>query len=158
PPPQEWFQEPSDLPAEIHGETVAEAFLSRALAHPRDVAVADDLGGVVRYERLLVGAVVLARRLAQLPAANVGLLLPASVASDTAFLGMHLAGKLPVVLNWTTGPANLAHAARVMNLTHVVTSRAFLNRSGVKVEGVETIPLEDLRKSVGRLELLRTLL
>jgi long-chain-fatty-acid--[acyl-carrier-protein] ligase len=158
PPPQEWFQPPSDLPAEIHGETVAEAFLTRALAHPRDVAVADDLTGVARYERLLVGAVVMARRLAQLPAANVGLLLPASVASDIAFLGMHLAGKLPVVLNWTTGPANLAHAARVMNLTHVVTSRAFLNRSGVKVEGVETIHLEDLRKSVGRLELLRTLL
>jgi long-chain-fatty-acid--[acyl-carrier-protein] ligase len=158
PPPPEWFQPPSDIPAEIHGETVAEAFLTRALAHPKDVAVADDLTGVVKYERMLVGAVIMARRLARLPAANVGLMLPASVVSDAAFLGMHLVGKLPVLLNWTTGPANLAHAARVMNLTHVVTSRAFLNRSGVRVEGVETILVEDLRKSVSRLELLRTFL
>ena len=57
-----------------------------------------------------------------------GLLLPASVACDTAFLALHLAGKLPVLLNWTTGPANLAHAAQLMGLTHVITSRGFLDR------------------------------
>jgi long-chain-fatty-acid--[acyl-carrier-protein] ligase len=158
PPSPEWFRPPSDQAAEIRGETVAEAFITRALAHPTDVVVADDLLGVVKYERLLVGAVLMARRLAELPAANVGLMLPASVVSDAAFLGMHLAGKLPVLLNWTTGPANLAHAARTMNLTHVVTARAFLNRSGVKVEGVEYLFVEDIRKGVGRLERLWTFL
>ena len=34
-------------------------------------------------------------------------------------------GKLPAILNWTTGPNNLAHAAKLMGLTHVVTSKAF---------------------------------
>src|SRR5262249_3092575 len=43
-------------------------------------------------------------------------------------------------------------------LTHVVTSQAFLDRTGVHVEGTESVCLEDVRKTIGRMELLRTLL
>src|SRR5262249_41039687 len=100
---------------------------------------------------LLAGALVLARRFAALPGTNVGLLMPASVAGDTAFLGLQLAGKLPVVLNWTTGEANLAHAARLLDLTHVVTSNQFLDRLRVHVEA-EKVCLEDLGQRIGRLE------
>jgi long-chain-fatty-acid--[acyl-carrier-protein] ligase len=159
PPPPAWFQPSSDEGAsEIKGDTIAEAFVARALACSRDVAAADDLAGVLTYERLLIGALALSRRLMTVPAANVGLLLPASVAGDTALLALFLADKLPVVLNWTTGPGNLAHAARTMELTHVLTSRAFIDRSGVAVEGVQYLFLEDLRRKIRRWELLRTLL
>src|SRR5262249_36870760 len=74
------------------------------------------------------------------------------------FLALHLAGKLPIMLNWTTGPANLAHAARVMGLTHVVTSKAFIDRLGIENQGWEYVFLEDVRQGIGRFELLRTLL
>jgi long-chain-fatty-acid--[acyl-carrier-protein] ligase len=159
PPPSEWFRPPSDQgPLDVRGDTIAGAFVGRALANRRDVAAADDLAGALSYERLLVGALTMARRFAALPAPNVGLMLPASVACDLAFLGLHLAGKLPVVLNWTTGPANLAHAARTMGLTHVVTSRQFIDRSGVAVESVDYLFLEELRQGIGKFELLRTLL
>ena len=159
PPPPEWFRPPSDEGLlTILGETLPEAFVARALANPKDVAAADDLAGVVTYERLLVGALVMAGRFARLPGANVGLMLPASVACDMALFGLHLAGKLPVVLNWTTGPANLAHAARTVGLRHVVTSRQFLDRSGVEVPGVAYLFLEALRQGMGKWELLRTLL
>jgi long-chain-fatty-acid--[acyl-carrier-protein] ligase len=159
PPPPEWFRPPSDAgPLEIRGDTLAAAFVERALSSRRDVVVCDDLAGVLTYERLLVGALTLARRLAALPAENVGLLLPSSVGCDVAFFGLQLAGKLPVVLNWTTGPANLAHAARVMGLTHVVTSRAFLDRTGIQVEGVQYLFLEALRQDIGKREQLVTLL
>src|SRR5205823_6848818 len=130
----------------------------RALRNRRDVIAADDLAGVLSYERLLVGSLVLSRRFAGLAAPNVGLLLPASVGCDLAFLGLQLAGKLPVVLNWTTGPANLAHAAKTMGLRHVVTSRAFIDRAGVKDAGAPYVFLEDLRKTIGKFELFRTLM
>jgi long-chain-fatty-acid--[acyl-carrier-protein] ligase len=159
PAPPEWFRPPSDTgPLQILGDTVPEAFFKRVRACRKDVAVADDLAGVLTYERLLVGALTMSRRFASLPSANVGLMLPASAASDIAFLGLHLAGKLPVVLNWTTGPANLAHAARLMGLTHVVTSRTFVDRTGVAVEGVQYLFLEELRQQIRKGELLRTLL
>src|SRR5262249_40135738 len=122
------------------------------------VAAADDVAGVVTYERLLVGVLALARRFKGVPGTRVGLLLPASVACDTAFLALHWAGKVPVMLNWTTGPAGLAHAARTMGLTHIVTSQQFLDRTGVQVEGTQMICLEDVRQGIGRWELLRTLL
>ena len=72
PPPPEWFRPASDEePRRILGETIPKAFIARALADRRGVAAADDLAGVVSYERLLAGAMVMARRFARLPAANV---------------------------------------------------------------------------------------
>jgi long-chain-fatty-acid--[acyl-carrier-protein] ligase len=159
PPPQAWFAPPSDTGAfVILGETIPEAFLNRVARHPKDVAVADDIAGVLTYERLLVGALTMAERFRALPGANVGLLLPASVAADVAFLGLHLAAKLPVALNWTTGPANLKYAVELMRLTHVVTSKAFIDRMPVAVPGASFVFLEDLRAGVGKLELLKRLL
>jgi long-chain-fatty-acid--[acyl-carrier-protein] ligase len=159
PAPWEWFRTArSDGPLQIQGETLAEAFVNQALTHPDEVAAADDVAGVVTYGRLLVGVLALARRLTDVPGTRVGLLLPASVACDAALLALHWAGKVPVMLNWTTGPAGLAHAARAMSLTHIVTSQAFLDRTGTQVEGTQPICLEDVRKGIGRWELLRTLL
>jgi long-chain-fatty-acid--[acyl-carrier-protein] ligase len=158
PPPPSWFRPPSTPAAEFLGATLAEAFVNRALANPGDVAAADDLAGVRTYDRLLVGALVLARRFAELPAANVGVLLPASVTCDAVLLGLQLAGKVAVVMNWTTGPANLAHAARLTGLTHVVTSDQFIDRLDIDIEGVPYLYLEDVREGTGRWELLRTLL
>ncbi len=142
----------------IPGETVAEAFLNQALARRQMLIVADDLAGGLTYERLIIGATAMAARFRAIPAENIGLMLPASVACDLAFLGLHLAGKLPVVLNWTTGPANLAHAAKVMKLSHVITSKAFVDRVQVEVPGATFLFLEELRAGMGKFELLRRLL
>jgi long-chain-fatty-acid--[acyl-carrier-protein] ligase len=159
PAPPQWFRPLSETGvASIKGDTFAEAFVNRALANRGDVILFDDLSGLLTYERVLVGALSMSRRLAKLPRPNVGLLLPASAASDIAFMGLHLAGKLPVLLNWTTGPANLEHAAQVMELDHVVTSRAFIDRTAIEVKGTQYLFLEDLRGTIGKLELLWTLL
>jgi long-chain-fatty-acid--[acyl-carrier-protein] ligase len=159
PPPSAWFRPSnSDAPLEIHGETMVDAIVTPALASPGEVVADDDLAGAVTYPRMLTGALLLARRFARIPAPNVGLLLPASVACDTALVALHLAGKLPVILNWTTGPANLAHAARLMQLTHVVTSQAFIDRTDIEVEGTVYVYLEALQARLGKLEQLWTLL
>ncbi|QDU23461.1 AMP-binding protein [Urbifossiella limnaea] len=159
PPPAAWFNPATSAdPVAVEGATIPEAVLTRAFKQRRDVILADDLAGGVTYERLVVGAWAMSRRFAELPSASVGLLLPASVAGDTALLAIMLAGKLPAVLNWTTGPANLGHAAQVMGLTHVVTSKAFIDRTQVQVPGTEFIFLEHLRAKMGKVELLSRLL
>jgi acyl-CoA synthetase (AMP-forming)/AMP-acid ligase II/1-acyl-sn-glycerol-3-phosphate acyltransferase/acyl carrier protein len=160
PTPPLWFRPPSDTgPVTFLADTIPEAFVARALACRKDIAVSDDLAGVLTYERLLVGALTLSKRLAKLPGTNVGLLLPASAGCDMAFMALQLAGKLPVVLNWTTGQGNLEHAARLMGLRHVVTSEAFLDRIDLAdLPGVEWTYLEDLRKDTGKVELLKTLM
>jgi long-chain-fatty-acid--[acyl-carrier-protein] ligase len=155
-----WFapRRDADAPFAIPAPNILEGFVRQALAHPGEAAAYDDLAGVVTYARLLTGARLLARRFAQLPGDAVGLMLPASVAADTAFMALLLARKLPVLLNWTTGPVNLNHAANVMSLRRIITSRKFIDRTGLKVEGVEYVFLEDLRKGIGKFEAMRTLL
>jgi long-chain-fatty-acid--[acyl-carrier-protein] ligase len=143
--------------------TILEAFVRQALAHPDEAAAADDLSGVVTYARMLTGARLMAKRFAKMPGAAVpgdavGLMLPASVAADTAFLALLGARKLPVLFNWTTGPVHLNHAAKVMRIQRVITSRKFIDRVGVKIEGVDYVFLEDVRKSIGKIEALATLL
>jgi long-chain-fatty-acid--[acyl-carrier-protein] ligase len=159
PPPPAWFRPLTDTGSlKLLGETIPAAFVNRALHNPKDVAVADDLAGALTFERFLVGVLTMSRRFKAIESQNVGLLLPASAACDIALLALHMAGKLPVVLNWTTGPGNLAHAASVMKLTHVVTSKAFIDRTSITVAATKYVFLEEVRASIGKLELLRTLL
>src|SRR5260221_1981533 len=141
-----------DAAFSILAPTILEAFARQALAHPDEAAAADDLSGVPTGAEMLTGARLLAKRFGQLPGQAVGLMLPASVAADTSFMALLWARKLPVLLNWTTGPVNLDHAAKVMRLRRVVTSRKFIDRIGVKIEGVEYLFLEDVRKGIGKVE------
>lgn len=159
PPPPGWFTPPTVTTAvEVIGETVPEAILNRVVWSPRDVAAADDLAGVLTYERLLTGAITLAHRFRPIPEENVGLLMPASVAGSVALLGLHLAGKLPVILNWTTGPANMGHAVGLTGVQRVVTSKKFIDRTHIQVPGAEFLYLEDVRQTVGRFEIFRRFL
>jgi long-chain-fatty-acid--[acyl-carrier-protein] ligase len=154
-----WDRPSSDQrPHEVLAETLAEAYVQRALRQLDDPAVADDLSGVLNYRRLLVATTLLARKFRELPGEAIGVMLPASVAADVAFFGLHLAGKLPAVLNWTTGPANLAHAVKVLGTTRVITSRRLIDRLGIEVAGADYVFMEDLRPQISKFEALRTLL
>ena len=118
-------------------------------------------GPPVRHTRLppdARGAQLMADHFRSLPGDAVGVLLPASVAADLAFFGLHLAGKLPVMLNWTTGPANLAHAVEKLALRRVISSRKLIDRMGIEVPGAEYVFLEDVRARIGKLAALRAVL
>ena len=138
--------------------TVAEAFVRRALERPHQVVAADGVSGAVSYRRMLVGAVLMARRFAKLPQEHVGVMMPASVAADIVFFALHLAGKVPVMLNWTTGPANLSHALESTDTRRIITSQRLVDRLGIEVEGGDYLFLEDLRKEIGKVEALATML
>ncbi len=158
PPPPNW-QRPSgdDGPSSVLGSTVGESFVLRARADRRLSAVADDLSGALDYERLWVGATLLARRIRKMPGRYVGILLPAAAATDLVFLAVTLADKVPVMLNWTTGSAGLRHAVRTLDLKAALTSQRFAEGVGVDLEGIPLVFLENLREDIGFVEKLSTL-
>ena len=159
PPKPLWFTPPTGgHTLEILGETVPVAIVNRCVRNPKDIFGADDVSGVLTYERLFVGAQILAARFRQIPDANIGLMLPASVGGMVSLVALHLAGKLPVILNWTTGPANLAHAVKLLGVTRVITSKKFIDRAQVSVNGAEFVFLEDVRGTVSQLEPIRRML
>lgn len=157
--PSQWSETSrvADKP-QVLRETIAEAFVERALRQPRDVAAADALSGVLSYRRVLVGALLMAKRFKELQAKHIGIMLPASVAADVAFFAAQLSGKVPVMMNWTTGPANLAHGVKVTGVTHIVTSRKMIDRLAIDVQGAEYLYLEDVKQSISKFEAIKTLL
>ncbi len=143
---------------EVLCETIAAGFVKRCLTQPSDVAAADALSGVVTYRRVLVGALLMAERFKKLPEHHVGIMLPASVAADIAFFAVHLAGKIPVMMNWTTGPSNLAHGVEVTGVKHIVTSQKMIDRLAIEVEGADYLYLEELKQGITKFEMITTLL
>ncbi len=159
PVPAAWFALPrsTDAPAVLAG-TVAEAFVRRALAAPSEPAVADRISGVLPSRRLLVGASLMARRFAAWPEKHVGVMLPASVAADIVFFALHMAGKTPVMMNWTTGPSSLAHGVKVTGTQRIITSKKLVDRLGIEVPGAPYEYLETIRGGIGKAEQISTLL
>lgn len=144
----------SEIPG-IPEDTITKAFLSRAEDLWGEVAVADDTAGALTYGDLVWKARLLSEHFDWPEEEAVGVLLPSSVAADSTFIALLLAGKLPVFLNWTTGPGNLASAVRTMKIRHVVTSKQVIDRFDIKVEGAEYVFLEEI---AGRINKLRALL
>ncbi len=156
--PDAWIAtETNKQPPQILAETIAAAFVRRALAELDNVAAADGLSGVLKYRRMLVGSTLMSKRFKELPQQHIGVMLPASIAADIVFFAAHLAGKVPVMMNWTTGPAHLAHGAKVTDVKHIVTSRKMIDRLGIEVAGTQYVYLEDLRSQIGKGEGLWTL-
>ena len=157
--PVAWTRSPrGPVEATVLGETIGEAFVRRLLTHPGDAAAADDLSGALTCRQMLVATTLMSRRFSRLDGDAVGVLLPASVAADLVFFGLTLANKLPVMLNWTTGQAHLMHAVRTMGIRRVITSRRFVDRLGIELDEAEYVFLEEVRKEIGKLAALRTLL
>ena len=138
-------------------DTVASAFVRRMIETPAVAATGDPMSGVLSRRRLLVAATLMARRFAKIPENHVGVMLPASVAADIVFYAMHLAGKIPVMMNWTTGPLGLAHGIQVTGVRTVVSSSRLVDRLGITVEGAEYVFLEDVKQSIGKIEALGVL-
>ncbi len=135
-------------------ETVAAAFTRRMIEAPEAAATGDPMSGVLSRRRLLVAANLMAQRFARIPQQHVGVMLPASVAADIVFYAMHLAGKTPVMMNWTTGPSGLAHGIEATGVRQVVTSSRLVDRLGIAIEGSDYVFLEDVKKSIKKTEAL----
>ncbi|MBD0270885.1 MAG: MFS transporter, partial [Acetobacteraceae bacterium] len=149
------------------GRTVFEAVADAAKRHGRGrTAVEDPLSGKLSYRRLLAGADVLGRKLAPLAAEGeaVGVLLPTANAAAAAVLGLISAGRVPAMLNFTAGAANLRAACAAAKVGAVVTSRRFLEQAKLGALAEElgrharVVFLEDVGAGVGALDRLRGLL
>ncbi len=136
--------------------TVPQALAQTARRLPGKVALQDITMQEVGFRRVQVGARVLAgqwRRRLNGPGERVGVLLPNVNAFPVTVLSLWLAGKVPAILNYSTGPAILAACVRLSGLRQIITSRAFVARARLDLEplrgeGVELIFLEDVRSAI----------
>lgn len=124
-------------------------FIEIARRHGRKLAMVDRTGHKrLSYRRLLIGSLTLAGRIRRISEGYIGIMLPNSAASFVAVLGTVMAGKIPVMINYSTGAVeNCAYAKAKCGFETILTSRALLKRLRTP-QGKGMICLEDLLQTI----------
>lgn len=122
----------------------------------------------LNYRRLMTGVAVLEARWRELlsktpEGGRVGVLLPNVNAVPVTLLSVWAAGRVPAILNFSTGVPVMKICLDLAGVRQVITSRAFLEKakldlSSVASAGIELVFLEEVRAGVtGGLKLSRLL-
>lgn len=139
----------AELRAASH-ETLGTRFIETARKNWPALAVADSSGRELTYGRALTGALLFAdwAKANSNPREKIGLLLPASAAASLANVGITLAGRVPVNLNFTVGKETMASAIDQCKIRVIVTSKTFLEKA--KLEQLPgMVFVEDLMGKIG---------
>jgi acyl-[acyl-carrier-protein]-phospholipid O-acyltransferase/long-chain-fatty-acid--[acyl-carrier-protein] ligase len=147
--------------------TVIESLIEAAKTHgPNWLAIEDPLSGKLTYKRLLTAVAVLGRKLMPLALAGrpLGVMLPTSNGGVVTLFAVMAAGRVPAMINFSAGAANILGACRAAEVDTILTSRAFVEKGRLdhvvaQIEKqVRIVYLEDIRKTVGKIDKLRGLL
>jgi len=121
--------------------------------------MADSTGQALTYGQSLIATLAFSRAIRRLTPDQemVGLMLPASVGGALANIATLAAGRIPVNLNFTAGGDSIAVAIERCRIRTIITSRTFLDKAGIAATPAMVF-LEDIRKSVTRIDKLTALL
>ena len=161
PVPRPWFSdgEPDSRLTLAGGDTLTEVLLAQAQRAPGRIIVADQISGARTYRDLITAIMVLKPEIETYEGERVGIMLPASVAATVSYLATLFAGKTPVMLNWTVGSRNLAHALEVAEVKNVLTVKPLVAR--VENQGTDLSEIKErfayLEELGGRVSLPRKL-
>ena len=135
-----------------------EAFLDACKTHgPKTKILTDGDGRILSYGDLRKASFALSAPLRNItePDEAVGILLPTGAGAVIAFLSIHAAGRIPAMLNFTSGIKNLKAASETAPLKTVVTAHKFVELAGLSSlvselsEFVNVVYLEDMREEIG---------
>ncbi len=120
----------------------------------------------VSYRRLLMGSAVLGRKIAALSeqGERVGVLLPNSKGAAVTFFALQAFGRVPAMLNFSTGVKSMLSALTAAEIRTVLTSRRFIERGQMQATEAalagkaRLVYLEDVAASIGAFDKARGLI
>ena len=123
----------------------------------KQLAVQDPVAGSLSYGKLLTAAAVLGEKFTTLYAdqPTLGIMLPNANGSCATLLGVMSAGKVPAMINFTSGTANILAACKAAEVRTVLTSRAFVEQAKLAAvveevgRSVDIVWLDDVRAGIG---------
>lgn len=152
-----------EMSAMVFATTDTDRTLFEALCAARDLhggktlVVEDVTRKALSYNRLITACGLLGKRLAAgtTQGEAVGVLLPNINGAAVAFFGLQAFGRVPAMLNFTVGEANLRSACATARIRRVVTARAFVEQAkleeavaALKADGIAVSYLEDVAATV----------
>ena len=124
-------------------------FVRMAKTHSKKLAIKDKTTkSDVTYSRALIGALILAKKFEPYDEGYIGIMIPTSAGCALATVGALMSGRVPVMINYSTGAANNArYAQEKCSFKTIITSKALLEKIECPViEGM--VMIEDIMKSV----------
>ena len=105
-------------------------FIQSAKKYGKKIAVYDQATGQdFTYSRMLIASLILKNSLAKIKGKYVGILLPTSVGCMLGVLGTLMNGKIPVMINYSTGAIeNCRYAREKCHFKTILTSRYLLEK------------------------------
>ena len=147
--------------------TVIEALIAAAKLHgPNWLAVEDPVSGQLSYKRLLMAIAILGRKLMPFAPQGrpLGVMLPTSNGAVVTLFAVMSAGRVPAMINFTAGAANILAACRAAEIDTILTSRVFVEKGRLDnviaqlAAKLRIVYLEDIRKTIGIADKLRGLM
>jgi acyl-[acyl-carrier-protein]-phospholipid O-acyltransferase/long-chain-fatty-acid--[acyl-carrier-protein] ligase len=139
-------------------ETLFQSLLNARHIHGRNHHILEDIQRTpLTYGRIVLGSFILGRRLAELTPGEktIGVLLPTAAGCFVTLFGLHAAGRVPALLNYSTGINNMIAACRTAEVKTVITSRRFVEAGNftddvaLLEKEARIIWIEDVREKVG---------
>jgi acyl-[acyl-carrier-protein]-phospholipid O-acyltransferase/long-chain-fatty-acid--[acyl-carrier-protein] ligase len=149
-----------------HRGTLFSALLDARKVHGGNTLVLEDTERKpVSYNHLIARALFAGEKLERLTEAGetVGVLLPTAIGTVATLLGLQHAGRVPAMLNFSTGVSALLAACETAAIRTVLTSRRFVE--GAKLEDtltqlearVKVVYLDEVFRNVSALDKLRAM-
>ena len=139
-------------------ETVFQSLINSSQVYGKKAQIMQDVdNNMTSYHGLLLKSFVLANLFSRdtKESEKVGLMLPNMVGSAIAFFGMQAAGRVPAMINFTSGAGNVISACQTAQIKTIYTSKKFIKKAEleelaktVSQSGINVIYLEDLAKYV----------
>ncbi len=124
-------------------------FVRIAKKHAQKLAVIDKTTGKnVTYSRSLIGALILSSKFQKYDKGFIGIMIPTSAGCALATVGALMSGRIPVMINYSTGAeANAKYAQKKCKFKTIITSRALLEKINCPViDGM--VLIEDIMTGV----------
>jgi acyl-[acyl-carrier-protein]-phospholipid O-acyltransferase/long-chain-fatty-acid--[acyl-carrier-protein] ligase len=137
-----------------HRESLFGAVLEAQVIYGRKQPVAEDIErNPLTYADLVLVSLVLGRKLAGHSAKGeyVGMMLPNSVGAVATFFGLQAFGRVPAMLNFSTGTKNMLAAIEAAQIKTILTSRRFVEMAdmgdtvAVLSQKAKVVYIEDIR-------------
>ncbi len=147
--------------------TLIEALIEASKIHGKKwTAIEDPVSGRLTYKRLLQSIAILGAKLMPLAleGRTLGVMLPTSNGAVVTLFAVMSAGRVPAMINFTSGAANIVAACRAAEVDTILTSRAFVEKGRLEnlvaqlEQKVRIVYLEDVRKTVTTFDKLRSLI
>lgn len=134
-------------------------FVRIAKQHENKVAIVDrTLNRRVTYKKALIGSLIIAKKFQQYSPGFIGIMMPNSAGTILAILGTLMSGRIPVMINYSTGAAaNCEFAQKKCAFKTIITSRALCEKINCPhIDGM--VYMEDIMKSISLFEKIRAAL